>query len=244
MARHSPGVDYGIDAPRYVALSLVIGIVAATASSWLLTREPSGPLSGLGIGAACIGAYFLLSAGHFVWSSKVGKLRARDRMLDALGLQGDETVLDVGCGRGLMLTGAARRLDGGMVVGIDVWNEGDQTGSSASSALRNAELEGVRNRVEVKEADARSIPFPDDHFDVVLSSLVIHNIKGKQERGRALREMMRVTKPGGRMAILDIWHGREYERLISSDSDWMVKRRTLFLFLQPAYFILAIRRQA
>ena len=44
------------------------------------------------------------------WSSKVGKLRERERLMDALGLRGDETVLDVGCGRGLLLNAAARRL--------------------------------------------------------------------------------------------------------------------------------------
>ncbi len=46
-------------------------------------------------------------AGWMIRDSKVGKLWSRDRALDALKLRGDELVLDVGCGRGLLLIGAA-----------------------------------------------------------------------------------------------------------------------------------------
>jgi arsenite methyltransferase len=51
----------------------------------------------------------LVLVGGMVWSSKVGKLRVRDRLIESLSLRGDESVLDVGCGRGLLLIAAAKQ---------------------------------------------------------------------------------------------------------------------------------------
>jgi cyclopropane fatty-acyl-phospholipid synthase-like methyltransferase len=64
-----------------------------------------------------------------IWDSKVGKLWARDRLLDGLELRGDETVLDVGCGRGLLLIGAAKRLTTGKAPGVDIWQAEDLSGN-------------------------------------------------------------------------------------------------------------------
>jgi cyclopropane fatty-acyl-phospholipid synthase-like methyltransferase len=73
-----------------------------------------------------------------VWSSKVGKLRERERLLDAVPWRGDETVLDVGCGRGLLLTAAARRIPDGKVIGVDIWQEVDQSGNRPEATWANA----------------------------------------------------------------------------------------------------------
>src|ERR1700677_1673734 len=108
--------NYGIDAPTAVrnlilggAAALVLALVSYLCD-WGLTRMATG----IGIG-------WLAIAGWMVWDSKVGKLWSRDRLLDGLALRGDETVLDVGCGRGLLLIGAAKRLTAGKAVGVDIW---------------------------------------------------------------------------------------------------------------------------
>jgi ubiquinone/menaquinone biosynthesis C-methylase UbiE len=64
--------------------------------------------------------------------------------------------------------------------------------------------------VEVRDGDARSLPFADATFDVVVSSLVLHNIPDREERRRAVREIARVLKPGGRVALLDLRHTSDY----------------------------------
>ena len=69
--------------------------------------------------------------------------------------------------------------------------------------MRNARLEAVADRVEVKDVDARSMPFADNTFDVIVSSLMLHHAGGGQERQRVLQEMARVLKPDGRILLYD-----------------------------------------
>jgi SAM-dependent methyltransferase len=71
---------------------------------------------------------------------------------------------------------------------------------------------GVADRVEIKSGDARQLPFEDDTFDVVVSSLVLHNIHDASERKKAIREIARVLKGGGHVAILDVWYTNKYEQ--------------------------------
>ena len=80
----------------------------------------------LNLGVCSFGAGSALVSG-MVWSSKVGKLSARDRLIEALSLRGDESVLDVGCGRGLLLIAAAKLLTTGKAVGVDLWSAKDQS---------------------------------------------------------------------------------------------------------------------
>ena len=111
-----------------------------------------------------------------VYYSRVTKLRDRERLIEHLSLSGRERVLDVGCGRGLMVVGAAKRLPDGKVVGIDIWQAEDQSANSPDAALTNARLEGVAERVEVQTVDMRQLPFPDQSFDAVVSHWAIHNL--------------------------------------------------------------------
>jgi len=106
----------------------------------------------------------------------------------------------------------AERLPRGRAVGVDLWSTTDQSGNAEQVTRQNAALEGVAERVELHTADMRQLPFDDGTFDVVVSSLAIHNVPGAGERARALREAGRVLKKGGKLVIADIRHARVYAR--------------------------------
>jgi len=142
-------------------------------------------------------------AASYFYSTGPGKLSVWKELLDGLDLRGDEDVLDIGCGRGAVLISAAHRLPRGRAAGADIWRPRDQTGNSRAAAERNAAAEGVSDRVEFAEADARDLPFRPGSFDVVLSNLTFSNIRGSEERARALCEAVRVLRPGGRMRVVD-----------------------------------------
>jgi arsenite methyltransferase len=154
--------------------------------------------------------FLFLEAALMVVYAKFGKFRHRDRMLKMVDWRGDESVLDVGTGRGLLMIGAAKKLNSGQSVGIDTWSKKDLSGNSIESTLRNADIEGVRDRVKVASGDATKMEFGDNRFDVVLSNLCLHNISKREDRDRACREIVRVLKPGGRAVISDFKNTAEY----------------------------------
>src|SRR5262245_20228499 len=213
-ATSGPRPNYGIDAPRAVAVLGVLVVAGGLAALGLGLGLPGLP-GGLAAAAlAFLAADLLAVAAAFLWYSRVGKLRQRDRLLDLLPWRGDETVLDIGCGRGLLLIGATQRLTSGKAVGVDIWRQVDLSGNHPEATLENARRVGVADRVEVRDGDARRLPFADATFDVVVSSLALHNIHGLEDRRRALREVARVLKPGGRVALLDLRHTGDYVRVL------------------------------
>jgi arsenite methyltransferase len=175
--------------------------------------------SGLGAGLGCG-----FMACWMLYDSKVGKLRERDRLLDFVPWRGDETVLDVGCGRGLMLIGAARRVAVGKAVGVDLWQAEDLTGNEPEATLENARREGVIDRVDVKTGDMRKMPFANATFDIVVSNVAIHNVYEREGREATMREIARVLKPGGRVVIHDIRHVAEYASALAGSGLVDVKR--------------------
>jgi len=143
--------DYGLDAPGVVRNMFL----AALGTGALAVVGRLRAIPALTSAGAWMAASFTLSGLLMIASSRIGKLRARDRLLDRLGFIGDERVLDVGCGHGLLLIG-------------------------------------------------------DGSVDIVVSSLAVHNVADRAGRRAAMREISRVLRPGGRVALMDIAHVGEY----------------------------------
>jgi ubiquinone/menaquinone biosynthesis C-methylase UbiE len=211
-----PKVDYGLDAPKMVRrLASRAGLMMAFAAIlYFVNRGASAAALPLATSLFSIGLLMALIAGVMVLSSRVVKIKVRDRIVEGIPWRGDENVLDVGCGRGLFLIGAAKRLKTGKATGVDIWQPDDLSGNSAEAALANAKAEGVQGRVKIENADARKLPFAANSVDVVLSSLAIHNIHPSQERAKALREIARVLKAGGYLVIFDILYTKQYAKTL------------------------------
>jgi SAM-dependent methyltransferase len=205
--------DYGLDAPPVVRNLLLVAAAGGglAVTFGLLDVRRVGPFA-VRETATIVGLQCLVIAGVMVYYSKVGKLRTRERALDLLPWRGDETVLDIGCGRGLFLNAAARRLTSGRAVGVDLWQASDLSGNRPEATLENARREGVADRVDVKDGDARKLPFPDGSFDMVVSNYALHNIPDAAGRTQAVREVVRVLRPGGRVLIVDMKYTGDYVR--------------------------------
>jgi len=218
--------DYGIDAPgvrrgMLVAggAGLVLACLAAAIALWTVGVILIGAVA-IAAAATIAAVYGFGMAGYMTYGSRVGKLLARERLLDMAHAlapwKGREEVLDVGCGRGLMLIGAARRLTTGKATGIDLWRAEDQTANTPEAAYENARLEGVAERVSIETGDARNLPFPAASFDVVLSHWVVHNLPDAGDRTRALDEMLRVLRPGGVLVLADIAYHLDYSEHLTA----------------------------
>jgi arsenite methyltransferase len=106
-----------------------------------------------------------------------------------------EAVLDIGCGVGMDLLLAARRIGPtGRAIGVDMTEAmRDQARASAAAA-------GLTN-VDVYCADATKVPLPDASVDVVISNGVLNLVPEKE---KAFAEIRRVLRPGGRLQLADI----------------------------------------
>jgi len=215
--------DYGYDAPYALVM---FGLLAVSSGIWAAMAWLDGPIRPA-MPATLYFVFFLANTSSFFYTTRRGKFLEWNRILDRLRLRGDEKVLDMGCGRGAVLTAVARRLTTGRVTGIDIWSTKDQSGNAKSVTLRNASLEGVGNRVQIDTGDMRALPYPDGAFDLVVSSLAIHNIRSNADRKRAIVEGYRVLKPGGRMVIADIRATAIYEDALRTLGASNVERHRL-----------------
>jgi arsenite methyltransferase len=234
--------DYGIDAPGVVRNLLVIG-TALIISGIFFPAIRIGQVIVLWRTTAFWAGGFCVAEGILMLLyAKWGKFRHRDRMLNMVSWRGDEQVLDVGTGRGLLLIGAARRLSTGKSTGIDVWSTKDLSGNSLERTRANIDLEGVKEKTELRSDDARKLSFPDASFDVVLSNLCIHNIPGKQGRAQACLEIARVLKPGGTALISDFILTGFYQKVFAK-AGLKVSRTGLHLLSFPPLRIVRAEKQ-
>jgi arsenite methyltransferase len=208
--------SYGIDAP-YAAAFIAVLIAAELVLAILSGRV----LPFLAV------AFLLTLAASYLYTTLRGKFVVWAELLDRLGLRGDERILDLGCGRGAVLLMAAQHLTTGRAVGVDLWRSADQSGNSAEAARRNAVAEGVADRVELHTGDMTALPFEDNSFDVVVSSLAIHNISGRAGREKAISEAVRVLRPGGRLMVADIRATRQHQARLAKIGMNDVARRGL-----------------
>jgi SAM-dependent methyltransferase len=230
--------DYGIDAPVIVRRLAVVG--AATVAVAAVLRATGFGISSLVVGA--VGIWSIACTVVMIAGSRVGKFRLRDALLSRIAWRGDGRVLDVGCGHGLLLVAAAKRVSTGRVVGIDIWSQTDQADNWPERTVQNARLEGVADRVEVRDGDARKLDLPDEAFDVVVSSFALHNIPESREREQAVREIIRVMKPGGRVAIVDVWRISQYRRVFRESGMKQVRLSwPSFWFLAPSFILTAVK---
>jgi SAM-dependent methyltransferase len=213
-------LDYGIDAPGIrmgMFLISIVGLIlicfTILASSTWFTDLPIVRFVFYILGFT-LTSYGMYMASYMTYSSRIGKLKTRDFLLSEVGkyLNWNDIsqTLDVGCGKGLLMIGSAKKLKSGFSIGIDIWNSNDQSENHESSTLQNADMEGVGEKIKLLTADARILPFDNEAIDLVMSHWVIHNIEADNEQLQSLNEMYRVLKRGGAILIADIQNVKNY----------------------------------
>jgi arsenite methyltransferase len=202
--KRSEKPNYGLYAIKIMAILFsiveIIGLVLLSAGHFIFNNTYLTIVGGIivAFGIYMIVAHFLslyvfigIGAGRFNWIAKL------------IGLEGNEYVLDVGSGTGRTAVQIAKRLTTGRLVGIDIWDTMELSGNSPEKAYKNAEIEGVKAKVEFKFGNVLEIPFDNDVFDIVTCSSVLNNLRGEKNRVKALKEIFRVLKPKGKCMLLE-----------------------------------------
>jgi ubiquinone/menaquinone biosynthesis C-methylase UbiE len=151
---------------------------------------------------------FLLVSVYFMYvryqfSPQGGNVQDRiwTLVLANLDWNGEGQALDIGCGNGALTIKLAQKWARARVVGIDYW--GKNWEYSKNACERNAEIEGVSERVTFQKANALSLPFDDCYFDAVVSNFVFHTVGKSIDKREVIREALRVVKKGGTFCFQD-----------------------------------------
>jgi arsenite methyltransferase len=233
--------DYGQDMPVIIIAASILGIALLGLAFWqyqkfVVNMVQKNLTASITLFSTAI--FFILVACVGIWSSRHGKILLRDKVLSILSFNGSEAILDIGCGRGLLLIETAKRIPNGKAIGADLWLGNIEYKNSPQMVLDNATIEGVSDRVEVITADALALPFDDRSFDLVMTSLMMHHIT---DINKALNEMVRVVKPGGMLIIADVNSKRFVPMLKSIGLSHVEVCYATRLFFIPAYIIKATK---
>jgi SAM-dependent methyltransferase len=119
----------------------------------------------------------------------------RDAYLDRMHLELAGSVLDLGCGTGVVTRAVLRRPEfGGRIAGVD------QSPPLVEAARRIAEEEGLGGMIDFRVGDVHALDFPDAAFDAVIAHTTVSHVR---DLAATLAEAVRVLKPGGTLAVFD-----------------------------------------
>jgi SAM-dependent methyltransferase len=168
----------------FLVLSLIFWVLAIPAVLFLL-----------------VSVYFFYARHQF--SPQGGNVQDKiwKLVLTDLDWNGEGKALDIGCGNGALTIKLAQKYTKAHVIGIDYW--GKNWEYSKRTCERNAEIEGVSERVTFQKASAVSLPFDDEYFDAVVSNFVFHMVGYSKDKRELIREALRVVKKGGRFSFQD-----------------------------------------
>jgi arsenite methyltransferase len=237
-------IDYGIDAPVAIRNMFLAGVACLLVATLGPRHIPIGTNGYFDLHKTCLitGIILTIESVLMVLYSRYGKFKHRDMMLALHPWTGEEQVLDVGCGRGLLLIGAAKHLTTGHATGIDIWSNVDLSSNAEANTRHNIALEGVTGHCTLVSAPAQSMPFADRAFDVIVSNLCLHNISDKATRTAALDQIVRVLKPGGIALISDFKKTNEYADYFRAAGLDVIKKRGSLLTTFPPLTVVIARK--
>ena len=195
---------------RIVVTFLLAGLVigaAMAAAAWLLAPDVRIQLAMWAVAALPLGIGLYLSYVDLMFGAGGVQRRLWNVVLDALVWDGSGEALDIGTGQGALAVMLAVRKPAARVIGVDLWAADWEYSKAACE--RNAVALGVQDRVRFERASAAALPFGDESMDAVVSHFVFHEVKdgvaGVQGALGAFAEAVRVLKPGGALAVQDMF---------------------------------------
>ena len=176
--------------------------------------------------------FFLLTASYFAYarylfSPEGGNVQEQVRaiVIEHVQRDGKGKALDIGCGGGALTIKLAQAFPRLTVVGTDSWDRNWEY--SQKMCEENARAENVQDRVTFQKASAASLPFPDGHFDIVVSNLVFHEVKETKDKAALIKEALRVLRTGGTFSLQDLFYLERVfgkpEKLVETIKGWGIR---------------------
>lgn len=175
-------IYYGIDAPDYLISYSILSIIGIGMGLGFQFGVSKIWISSMGISiiisvSYCFGITFGVTVIMMLMSTLFFKYLTRRKLFMMLNLYGNENIIDIGCGRGFLIIELAKKLTTGKCYGIDIFDSWGQSSNSIENTKHNANLANVTDKVEIEYGNVCEIPYPDNIFDIAVSSFVLHRVK-------------------------------------------------------------------
>lgn len=219
---------------RTCAIAAMALVAAGIAVEMAAARTGSFGFAAAGAALVLAGCLSLLAVAALLWADLRGRYRLCDAAMSAIEWRGDERVLEVGDGSGLMLLAALRRSP--TVHGAGAITSG--AGAAIDGLAAHARDAGVADRVAAVRADAGRLPFDDGAFDIVCSAWDARIVGADHDA--AVVEMVRVAKPQGWLAVVNFGDMRRTVTLLRALGCADVRcSRPNFMYLAPTRVVVA-----
>lgn len=200
--------DYGNWVPQKVLLFFLSASVVSYLATFLLNIRPVIIILKIA-SSLFLGFFIYLEYAYWLLEKDDKRMQRKfwNTLIDLLKWEGEGKALDIGTGSGPIAILLAQKYPSSSVKGVDYW--GEPWAYSRQKCERNAQIEGVSNRVSFERANAVDLPFSDGEFDAVLSNFVFHAINFK-DRTQLIAEALRVLREGGAFAFQDLFNDEFY----------------------------------
>ena len=122
-------------------------------------------------------------------------LGVHEHLVEHLDWNGEGRLLDIGCGAAALTVRCAKAFPKAQITAMDYW--GAEWNYAKEQCERNAQIEGVADRISFQKGDAAKLDFPDETFDAAVSNFVFHEVRTAKDKRDVVREALRVVKNGG-----------------------------------------------
>jgi len=204
-----------VDSPNYgnwvpgkmILVLLIIFCISCVLSILINLVIIRGILIAVSVTFGALSVYMIYS--HWLFGENDGGLQKQlcNALLDRLDWDGRGKALDIGTGSGRAAIYLAKRCPSVHCVGIDFW--GNPWNYAKGICDKNAEIEGVSDRVSFQRASAVNLPFKDGEYDLVISNFVFHSVR-VVNKIPLIKEALRVVKKGGLFAFQDLFNKQFY----------------------------------
>lgn len=183
--------------------SVLLGVIAVIAQTVL-----DKPVVTIVAGVLCVltlimAVYMLICHETFAFGKGNMMEGVHEHLVEHLDWNGEGRLLDIGCGAAALTVRCAKAFPKAQITAMDYW--GAEWNCAKEQCERNAQIEGVADRISFQKGDAAKLDFPDETFDAAVSNFVFHEVRTAKDKRDVVREALRVVKKGGVFSFQDMF---------------------------------------
>ncbi|MBU5480712.1 class I SAM-dependent methyltransferase [Blautia sp. MSJ-19] len=183
--------------------SVLLGVIAVLAQTVLDKPVVTTVAGVLCVLTLIMAVYMLICHETFAFGKGNMMEGVHEHLVEHLDWNGEGRLLDIGCGVAALTVRCAKVFPKAQITAMDYW--GAEWNYAKEQCERNAQIEGVADRISFQKGDAAKLDFRDETFDAAVSNFVFHEVRTAKDKRDVVKEALRVVKKGGAFSFQDMF---------------------------------------